>query len=81
MLCHYRKIKQLNHAPSGSSAVEDIIFPFFHVEFLTESSTEHHFVGLCYVGGMKTSMAENNGFWLYLEQDKQYKKKVLYSTQ
>lgn len=56
-----------NDVPSGSSTVEDIIFHFIHVEFLTESSTEYHSVGLCYVGGMKWSMAENNGFCVYKE--------------
>lgn len=60
-----KKKKLLNYVPSGSSTVEDIIFYSIHVEFLTESSTEYHSVGLCYVGGMKWSMAENNGFCVY----------------
>ena len=53
--------KLLNDVPSGSPTVDDLIFHLTHVEFLTESSTEFHLMNLCYVGGMKWSMAENNG--------------------
>lgn len=39
---------------------ESIILHFIHVELLTESSTDYLSVGLCYVGGMKWLMTENN---------------------
>lgn len=60
-----KKIKLLNHVPSGFSTVKHIIFHFIHVAFLTESSSKYHLVGLCYVGGMKWSMTEDNGFGLH----------------
>lgn len=47
------KKKWLSYVPFGCFTVEDITLHFIHLEFLTESSTEHHLVNLCYVGGMK----------------------------
>ena len=74
---HVMKKKEFNNVPSGSSTVEDIIFQFIHVEFLTESSPECHLVNLCYVGGMKWSMAEDNGLCIYCEEGKQVTKVCL----
>ena len=69
MLFHLREKKlftvTVNDVPSVSSTVDDIIFHLIHVEFLTESFCWIPLVGLCYVGGMKWSMAENNGFYVY----------------
>lgn len=40
------------------------MFHFIRLDFLTESFAGNHSVNLCYVGGMKLIMAENNGHFL-----------------
>lgn len=68
-----REKKELNDAQYVSSTVEDI-FHFIHLRFLTESSPDCHLVNLCYVGSMKWSISENNGFCVYWEEGKQVAK-------